>query len=52
MLHRLQFLEFVLANGLSVFIRFWAKGWIEKLYIDPVFHFKYYGFEWVTEAWK
>ena len=30
-------------------IRFWAKGWIEKLYIDPVFHFKYYGFEWVTD---
>ena len=30
-------------------IRFWSKGWIEKLYIDPVFHFKYYGFEWVTD---
>ena len=30
-------------------IRFWYKGWIEKLYIDPVFHFKYYGFEWVTD---
>jgi hypothetical protein len=28
-------------------IRFWSKGWIEKLYIDPTFHFKYYGFEWV-----
>ena len=21
----------------------------QKLYIDPVFHFKYYGFEWVTD---
>ncbi len=28
-------------------IRFWYHGWIEKLYIEPKFHFKYYGFEWV-----
>ncbi|MBO6632790.1 MAG: HTTM domain-containing protein, partial [Psychroserpens sp.] len=28
-------------------IRFWYNGWIEKLYIEPKFHFKYYGFEWV-----
>ena len=28
-------------------IRFWSKGWIKKLYIDPTFHFSYYGFEWV-----
>lgn len=28
-------------------IRFWAKGWIEKLYLEPSFHFKYAGFEWV-----
>lgn len=28
-------------------IRFWGYGWIEKLYIDPKFHFSYYGFEWV-----
>ncbi|WP_204346695.1 HTTM domain-containing protein [Psychroserpens algicola] len=28
-------------------IRFWYHGWIEKLYIAPNFHFKYYGFEWV-----
>jgi len=28
-------------------LRFWYHGWIEKLYIEPVFHFKYYGFEWV-----
>lgn len=28
-------------------IRFWRKGWIETLYIDPNFHFSYYGFEWV-----
>tara|TARA_B100001250_G_scaffold204087_1_gene175049 strand:+ start:459 stop:1826 length:1368 start_codon:yes stop_codon:yes gene_type:complete len=28
-------------------IRFWFKGWIETLYINPEFHFSYYGFEWV-----
>lgn len=28
-------------------VRFWYHGWIEKLYIAPEFHFKYYGFEWV-----
>jgi len=28
-------------------IRFWANGWIEKLYINPKFHFSYYGFDWV-----
>jgi hypothetical protein len=36
--------------GLLMFIsivRFWANGWIEKLYLEPSFHFKYYGFEWV-----
>jgi hypothetical protein len=24
------------------------QGWIEKLYIQPTFFFKYYGFEWVN----
>ncbi len=28
-------------------IRFWVKGWIETLYIQPNFHFSYYGFGWV-----
>ena len=28
-------------------IRFWNKGWIEELYLDPSFHFSYYGFEWI-----
>jgi len=28
-------------------VRFWSKGWIESLYIEPSFHFSYYGFEWV-----
>ena len=29
-------------------IRFAANGWIEELYLEPQFHFKYFGFEWVT----
>ena len=28
-------------------IRFWSYGWIELLYLNPEFHFKYFGFEWV-----
>ena len=28
-------------------IRFMWLGWIEDHYIAPLFHFKYYGFEWV-----
>ncbi|MEM9000200.1 MAG: HTTM domain-containing protein [Bacteroidota bacterium] len=28
-------------------IRFWSYGWIETLYLEPKFHFSYYGFEWV-----
>jgi uncharacterized membrane protein YphA (DoxX/SURF4 family) len=27
--------------------RFMALGWIEDHYLKPVFHFKYFGFEWV-----
>jgi hypothetical protein len=41
---------FRLVFGLMIFgstLRFWLKGWIEELYIKPVFFFKYYGFEWV-----
>ncbi len=32
---------------LTSLIRFLTKGWVQKLYIDPTFHFKYYGFSWV-----
>ncbi|MEM6345590.1 MAG: HTTM domain-containing protein [Bacteroidota bacterium] len=32
---------------LASMIRFAANGWIDKLYIQPSFHFSYYGFEWV-----
>lgn len=35
------------AMMLGSIIRFWAYGWIEKLYLEPSFHFSYYGFEWV-----
>lgn len=28
-------------------VRFWANGWIDKLYIKPSFFFSYYGFDWV-----
>ena len=30
-------------------IRFWLNGWIETLYIEPEFHFKYFGFSWVSD---
>ena len=36
--------------GLMMFIsiiRFWSKGWIKTLYLEPKFHFSYYGFDWV-----
>ncbi len=31
-------------------IRFWLKGWIYELYIQPQFHFKYFGFDWIKVA--
>ena len=36
--------------GLLMFIgtlRFMGQGWIDRLYVEPTFHFKYWGFEWV-----
>lgn len=41
---------FRIAFGIMMFlsiVRFWANGWIEKLYLTPKWHFSYYGFEWV-----
>ena len=40
----------ILAGFLMAFvgIRFLFSGWIRKLYIEPDFYFKFYGFEWVT----
>ncbi|TXK72876.1 HTTM domain-containing protein [Mesonia sp. K4-1] len=37
---------FGLMMSLSI-VRFWANGWIDKLYVQPKFFFSYYGFEWV-----
>lgn len=28
-------------------LRFWAKGWIEELYIRPAMFFPYWGLEWI-----
>jgi hypothetical protein len=41
---------FRLFFGLMMFasiVRFWANGWIEKLYLVPEFHFSYLGFSWI-----
>ena len=41
---------FRLAFGLMMLfslIRFASFGWIDKLYIQPKFHFTYFGFDWV-----
>lgn len=39
----------ILFGALMVFsgIRFMALGWVDDHYIQPLFHFKYYGFGWV-----
>ncbi|GHB73432.1 HTTM domain-containing protein [Persicitalea jodogahamensis] len=41
---------FRITFGLLMFLsllRFWARGWITDLYVNPSFHFTYWGFEWV-----
>ncbi|MCS7028078.1 MAG: HTTM domain-containing protein [Bacteroidia bacterium] len=46
----LPFQVFRMGWGLLMIIsavRFMALGWIEDHYVKPVFHFKYWGFEWV-----
>jgi len=30
--------------------RYFAKSWIDRQFISPAFHFRYYGFEWVHVA--
>ncbi len=34
-------------------VRFWANGWIERFYLEPTYHFTYWGFGWVQPlpAW-
>ena len=29
-------------------VRFMFSDWIQKLYVEPTFFFKFYGFEWIT----
>ncbi|WP_298777533.1 HTTM domain-containing protein [uncultured Polaribacter sp.] len=41
---------FRLFFGLMMFasiVRFWINGWIETLYLEPNYHFSYFGFNWV-----
>ena len=33
--------------GLVAVIRIAARGWISELYVEPVYHFTYWGFGWV-----
>ena len=43
-------ISFRIAFGLLMFfslLRFWWRGWIDTVYIQPKFHFTYWGFEWV-----
>jgi vitamin K-dependent gamma-carboxylase len=28
-------------------LRFITSGWVERFFVEPTFHFKYWGFEWV-----
>lgn len=35
---------------LASVVRFWQRGWIDELYIEPAYHFTYWGFSWVR-AW-
>ncbi len=40
--------------GVVLVVRFFARGWIETLLIEPAYHFSYPGFEWVRvwpEPW-
>ncbi len=39
--------------GLVAVVRFFARGWVSELYIEPVHHFTYSGFWWVQPwpAW-
>ena len=48
--HSASLAFFRIVFGLMLFggvVRFWMKGWIDQLYIQPKFFFHYYGFEWV-----
>lgn len=38
---------FALLNFVGL-ARFWSMGWIDRFFLEPQFHFKYYGFSWVN----
>lgn len=45
---------FRIGFGLLMFgstVRFINNGWVTAFYLEPDFHFKYYGFEWVEPIW-
>ena len=33
--------------GLAATVRFASRGWISELYLEPAYHFSYYGFGWI-----
>src|SRR5690349_13528006 len=42
--------RFRIVFGLLMFaslVRFWVRGWIDSVYIQPSFHFSYSAFEWI-----
>jgi hypothetical protein len=42
------------ALGAVSAVRFLANGWVARMYVEPTFHFHYFGFEWVRalpEPW-
>ena len=49
-------LIFIILFGVVLFVgtaRFYLEGWVHSLLLEPRFHFKYWGFDWVPElpAW-
>lgn len=40
----------ILIGALMCFgaLRFVLNGWVERMYVEPDFHFKFWGFEWVV----
>ncbi|MEM6527999.1 MAG: HTTM domain-containing protein [Chloroflexota bacterium] len=40
----------VLFGGIMMWevFRYFSKGWIERYYMAPSFHFTYYGFDWIS----
>ena len=36
--------------GVAAVVRFVANGWVSELYIEPTYHFSYYGLGWV-QVW-